>query len=141
MKYSYVGGKNMFQAQIQRLLEIIHNAQYISPLLPHKPIKMMMQCEGEKVYATLSKQGMEMASGRRLEFPDVSIRGSLPAFKELFSGEVKLQKQIQMRKLFVTSSFRHALLLESIFYLCQERKDEERLDAMCRVLNERISKN
>jgi len=90
----------------------------LAPILPNEPIYIELQWESRQVLLCVSREGI-----RRVEETDeervITIRGSTQAIMSLLQGSLKLQQQLRLNELSVTASFRHILLLESIFFLAK----------------------
>ncbi|EMT45256.1 hypothetical protein [Anoxybacillus flavithermus] len=90
----------------------------LAPILPNEPIYIQLQWESGQVLLCVSREGIqrvETGGGERI----ITIRGSTQAMMSLLQGSLKLQQQLRLNELSVTASFRHILLLESIFFLAK----------------------
>lgn len=88
----------------------------LKPILPNDGLYIELQWEGGQVFLSISKEGIqrvEKTNGDRV----ITIRGSAQAIMSLLQGSLKLQQQLRLNELSVTASFRHILLLESVFFL------------------------
>jgi hypothetical protein len=104
------------QSLIQQFIERIQTLNHLLPLLPEERVYIRFECENENVIFAISKNGTEngeTVDEKRL----LTIRGSAEAIQALLTGELKLQQQMRLKELSVAGSFRHMLLLESIFHL------------------------
>jgi hypothetical protein len=103
---------------IQQFIERIQTLHHLLPLLPEERVYIRFECENENVIFAISKNGTEeekTVDEKRL----LTIRGSEEAIETLLTGELKLQQQMRLEELSVAGSFRHMLLLESIFHLAK----------------------
>ncbi|ACJ34831.1 hypothetical protein [Anoxybacillus flavithermus] len=90
----------------------------LAPILPNDCLYIQLQWESREVLLCISKEGIrcvEEVDGERV----ITIRGSAQAMMSLLQGSLKLQQQLRLNELSVTASFRHILLLESIFFLAK----------------------
>jgi hypothetical protein len=104
------------QGLIQQFIERIQTSNHLSPLLPEERVYIRFEWENGDIVFAISKNGTEKgeeADEQRL----LTIRGSAEAIHALLTGELKLQQQMRLKELSVVGSFRHMLLLESIFHL------------------------
>jgi hypothetical protein len=118
MKKIIRGGGRIVKIQslIQQFIERIQTLNHLLPLLPEERVYIRFECENENVIFAISKNGTEngeTVDEKRL----LTIRGSAEAIQALLTGELKLQQQMRLKELSVYGSFRHMLLLESIFHL------------------------
>lgn len=90
----------------------------LAPILPNDCLYIQLQWENEQILLCISKEGIrrvEEVNAERM----ITIRGSAQAVMSLLKGSLKLQQQLRLNELSVTASFRHILLLESIFFLAK----------------------
>jgi|GEM_PF-419270 len=100
----------------QQFIERLQTLSHLWPLLPEERLYIRFECKDENITFAISKTGTareEAVDERRL----LTIRGSEEAIVALLNGELKLQQQMRLKELSVAGSFRHMLLLESIFHL------------------------
>ncbi|RAK18621.1 hypothetical protein B0I26_10941 [Anoxybacillus vitaminiphilus] len=105
------------QGLIQQFIERIQTSSHLSPLLPEERIYIRFEWENENIVFAISKNGTEKKKEEEDEQRLLTIRGSAEAIHTLLTGELKLQQQMRLKELSVVGSFRHMLLLESIFHL------------------------
>ncbi|CUA80514.1 hypothetical protein [Anoxybacillus suryakundensis] len=90
----------------------------LTPILPNDCLYIQLQWEGKQVLLCVSKEGIRRVEEANVE-QMITIRGSAKAIMSLLEGSLKLQQQLRLNELSVTASFRHILLLESIFFLAK----------------------
>ncbi|MBB5356269.1 hypothetical protein HNR43_002250 [Anoxybacillus mongoliensis] len=90
----------------------------LTPILPSDCLYIQLQWEGKKVLLCVSKEGIRRIEEVHAERM-ITIRGSAQAIMSLLKGSLKLQQQLRLNELSITASFRHILLLESIFFLAK----------------------
>ncbi|WP_027410051.1 hypothetical protein [Anoxybacteroides tepidamans] len=103
---------------VKKFMERVQTLQHLLPILPEEALYIRFECDGEMMLVAVSKNGVQRkqeADERRL----LTVRGSKEALVSLFHGELKLQQQLRLSELFVSGSFRHMLLLESLLHLAK----------------------
>jgi hypothetical protein len=103
---------------VKKFTERVQTLQHLWPILPEEALYIRFECDGEALLVSISKKGVhrkQEADERRL----LTVRGSREALMNLFQGKLKLQQQLRLSELFVSGSFRHMLLLESLLHLAK----------------------
>ncbi|EPZ39845.1 MULTISPECIES: hypothetical protein [Anoxybacillus] len=90
----------------------------LTPILPNDGLYIQLQWESGQILLSISKEGIQRVE-KANEDRVISIRGSAQAIMSLLQGSLKLQQQLRLNELSVTASFRHILLLESVFFLAK----------------------
>ncbi|WP_084256402.1 sterol-binding protein [Anoxybacteroides amylolyticum] len=103
---------------VKQFVERVNALKHLLPILPEEALYVCFQCEEEEMIFCLSKQGMYRTSEVD-EQKAVTVCGTKEALKSLFYGELKLQQQLRLKEIAVFGSFRHILLLESLFHLAK----------------------
>ncbi|WP_062354542.1 SCP2 sterol-binding domain-containing protein [Bacillus kwashiorkori] len=100
----------------QQWQNAISNKYTVLPLLPSTPIKVMIKTMTETIYLSISKETIQFQS-EFIENVECKIDCNDNILEKLLIGNIRLQEAIRFGEVNVEGSFRHILLLESLFYL------------------------
>lgn len=103
---------------VKQFMERVNALKHLWPILPTEALYVCFRWEEKEMIFSISKQGMQ----RKAEVDEkktVTVCGTEEALKSLFYGELKLQQQLRLKEITVFGSFRHILLLESLFHLAK----------------------
>ncbi|WP_100333292.1 hypothetical protein [Bacillus alkalisoli] len=107
----------MITPLVEKLFISIKAKGHINPLLPDYNLTCVIVTGKEKIYFSLSKTNLAIIDD--VERVDVKIEGSLETVRSIISGHTALRKS----DIVFAGSFRHQLLLDSIFSLCRDREN------------------
>ncbi|MDX5475842.1 MAG: hypothetical protein LPK00_09950 [Bacillaceae bacterium] len=107
----------MITPLIERLFTRINEKGHLQPLLPNYALTCAIHSDGEIICFSFSKNEFFMLDD--VEKVDVKLEGSIESILSVISGITTLRKT----EINFTGSFRHKLLLDSIFTLGREKEN------------------
>ena len=107
----------MITPLIERLFIRLNEKEHLHPLLPNYALTCVIHCDGEIICFSFSKN--ECIILEDVEKVDVKMEGSLETIVSVLSGISMLRKT----DINFIGSFRHKLLLDSIFILGSEKEN------------------
>lgn len=120
LKKSSVGGKRV-KKLIQEFIDDVHNRPHLSPLLNRVSLNIMVETENQSFVMSIQHNKMIFINEPK-DHPDVTIQLLEDRLIDLLYGKIKLRELMNDPTTKIQSSFRHLLLVESIFLLGMEKK-------------------
>ncbi|AMX82411.1 sterol-binding protein [Geobacillus subterraneus] len=103
---------------VGQFMERMQMLRHLLPILPDEQLCVRFESEEGVALLTIGKEPAAAASEKD-ERNTLTVRGSTKALESLLSGELKLQQLVRLQEVYVSGSFRHMLLLESLLHLAK----------------------
>ncbi|MFC0299026.1 SCP2 sterol-binding domain-containing protein [Geobacillus jurassicus] len=103
---------------VGQFVERMQVLRHLLPILPDEQLCVRFESEDETVLLMIGKESAAVEAEND-ERKTLTVRGSKEALASLLNGELKLQQLVRLREVYVSGSFRHMLLLESLLHLAK----------------------
>lgn len=100
------------------------NSSILLFLQSHK-ILLSFEIDNETIFVLFQNGVIDMTKQAVDDIPDALIKGDKGAIEKLLTGDLLLRELISLKQIFVQSSFRKLLFLESLFKLAHLRFNSE----------------
>ncbi|HYK73986.1 MAG TPA: hypothetical protein VEV44_12820 [Pseudoneobacillus sp.] len=100
------------------------NSSILLFLQSHK-ILLSFEIDNETIFVLFQNGVIDMTKQAVDDIPDALIKGDKGAIEKLLTGDLLLRELISLKQIFVQSSFRKLLFLESLFKLAHLQFNSE----------------
>lgn len=97
---------------------------HIQALLPNEPLTFCICIEKETWVVWFSKNEFSFEKTNQVDEIDTKMIMGKPIAMDLLSGNIRLSQLRKYNDVVYEGSFRHFLLLESVFWLCRDYDEQ-----------------
>jgi len=101
---------------IKQLIDNLNASNAIKPLINKESFILLVKCEEEQHYIQLKNFQFHLIESEDCK-PDIVLEGEEKGLQAILLGKILLRESKKRQDVFITSNFRKALMLESLFYL------------------------